>query len=103
MVFPIEHSYLYSKEIYMCNFSIGFTGSPQELINKAKTAVTNAGGNFNGDASQGAFSISTPAGKIGGNYTVSGQNFSVAVSEKPFFVSCGMIEAQLRKYLAETA
>lgn len=85
----------------MCNFSISFTGSAQELINKAKTAVINAGGNFSGDASQGTFAISTPAGKISGNYAVSGQDFSVAVSEKPFFVSCGMIEAQLRKYLSE--
>jgi len=96
-------SYLYHKEIVMCNFSISFTGSAQEIINKAKTAVTNAGGNFNGDASQGTFSIATPAGKISGSYTISGQDFSVAVSEKPFFVSCGIIEAQLRKYLSEAA
>jgi len=96
-------SYLYHKEICMCNFSISFTGSAEDLITKAKTAVNNAGGNFNGDASQGEFSISTPAGKISGNYTVSRQDFSVAISEKPFFVSCGMIEAQLRKYLTEAA
>ena len=87
----------------MCNFSISFTGSAEDLITKAKTAVGNAGGNFSGDASQGTFSISTPAGKISGNYTVSGQNFSVTVSEKPFFVSCEMIETQLRKYLSEAA
>jgi len=83
----------------MCNFSISFNGSAEELVNKATKAVAGAGGNLTGDTSRGDFSLSTPVGKIQGSYTVTGNDFNIAIAEKPFFVSCGQIEAQLRKYL----
>ena len=85
----------------MCQFSIPFEGDAIELTGKARTAITGAGGQFEGDDRVGQFSISTPVGKIAGKYTVSDdrQSLHVQIDDKPFFISCGQIEGQLKKSL----
>ena len=80
----------------MCQFAIPFTGSAIDLTDKAKTAITGAGGSFTGDETAGAFSISTPVGKIAGSYTVNDSALRVTIDDKPFFISCGQIENQLK-------
>jgi hypothetical protein len=85
----------------MCQFTIPFDGSAADLTGKARTAITGAGGNFEGDENVGQFSISTPVGKITGSYTVGDdrQALHVHIEDKPFFISCGQIEGQLKKSL----
>lgn len=85
----------------MCQFTISFEGSATDLTRKAKTAITGAGGNFEGDDGVGQFSIATPVGKIVGSYAVEAgsQALQVSISDKPFFISCGQIEGQLKKSL----
>ncbi|WP_256010168.1 hypothetical protein [Desertivirga xinjiangensis] len=85
-----------------CNFTIEFQGSADYLIQKAQSAIAQAGGTFNGDPSSGNFNISTPLGKVSGAYTVVGQGFNISIDDKPFLVGCGKIESTLREYLSKS-
>lgn len=82
-----------------CSFSIPFTQSPADVIEKAKNAITGAGGTFNGDVNQGSFRLSTPLGKVEGTYIINNQSLDVTVTDKPLFIGCGKIESELRKRL----
>ena len=82
-----------------CEFGIDFTGSAQDLIEKAEKAIQDAGGSFSGDTSSGSFSVPTPLGKINGKYTISGQTIHITITEKPLLVPCKMIENKLKEYL----
>lgn len=82
-----------------CNFSIDFTDSADILINKAQTAIVNAGGNFTGDVASGGFIIPTPIGKVTGSYAVEGQLFHIFIEDKPMFLSCNKLETELTKYV----
>lgn len=78
-----------------CNFSIDFTGSAQDVFNRAKAAVEKQGGSFTGDSSGGNFSINV-FGTISGTYTVSGQQLQISIEEKPMMIPCGAIESALK-------
>lgn len=86
-----------------CNFSIQFSGSPDDLALKARKAIMGAGGNFQGNASSGNFDVSTPLGSIRGNYVIEQPLIHVTIVSKPFLVSCSLIENQLRGYFANIA
>lgn len=81
------------------SFSVDFPGAAQDIIAKAKGAIEKAGGNFIGDEKKGDFSVPTPAGTIKGIYSITAQKFSVDITDKPFVVSGGMIESQVKKFL----
>jgi hypothetical protein len=79
-----------------CKFLIPFSGSPSEIVKKAKDTVEGNGGNFKGDDSFGMFNISAFGHTIKGNYTIQGQDLEIIVEEKPFLLSCSMIESFLK-------
>lgn len=78
-----------------CKFKIPFTGSLEQSLNKARTAVEGQGGIFSGDESSGNFEVSV-MGTIKGSYTVLGNELDIVIDSKPLFVSCGMIEGFLK-------
>ena len=78
-----------------CNFSIGFSGSADQVYQKAKSAVEKQGGSFSGDSSAGSFTINV-FGTISGTYTVSGQQLLISVEEKPMMIPCSAIENVLK-------
>ncbi len=82
-----------------CNISIDFSGDPEQLIASAEQAISGAGGSFFGNNSDGRFSIHSPLGKVSGTYMVEGQSFNISITDKPFLVSCGRIEDELRKQI----
>jgi len=84
-----------------CNFKVPFSGNAADIITKARGAIGGAGGNFNGDAATGSFDISTMAGDVRGSYTVNGNTLEVNITDKPMFLPCDMIEAQLKQYLTK--
>lgn len=86
-----------------CNFSIPFSSSPESLSIQAQKAIMGAGGTFQGDATAGNFGVSTPLGDIRGNYIIQQSVIMVTITTKPFLVSCGMIEKQLRGYFEALA
>jgi len=81
-----------------CNFSISFSGSPEEVLGKAKTAVEKQGGTFAGDTNSGDFSINV-FGTISGSYTVSGNQLNIVIDEKPLMIPCGAIENVLKNQM----
>lgn len=83
-----------------CNFSIPFQIPAIDVADKARHAIVNAGGNFQGDSNTGDFDVSTPLGAIRGSYSIQGSEIHVVIHAKPFLVSCGLIEKQLRGYFA---
>ena len=82
-----------------CNFSISFTGTPDEVYQKAKDAVEKQGGTFNGDSKSGNFSISV-FGTISGNYSVSGNQLDIVIEDKLIMIPCAAIENVLKSQIA---
>ena len=82
-----------------CNFSIPFSGSADEVYNKAKAAVEKQGGNFNGDNNSGSFSINV-FGAITGSYTVAGDQLQIVIEDKPMMIPCSAIENVLKSQIS---
>ena len=74
-----------------CNFSISFSGTAEQVYNKAKAAVEKQGGSFSGNASSGSFSINV-FGAISGSYSVSGNQLNIVIEDKPMMIPCGAID-----------
>lgn len=83
-----------------CNFSINFSGSAEEILNKAKTTVESQGGTFTGDANSGQFDVSILGNRIAGSYAVNGNQLQMNIDEKPMFIPCSTIESFLVKQLS---
>ncbi|HEY0733118.1 MAG TPA: hypothetical protein VGD33_11905 [Chitinophagaceae bacterium] len=79
-----------------CNFSIAFTGDPEQVLNNARSAVQGQGGNFSGDTNTGQFDVSFFGNTIAGSYSVSGQQLNIIIDSKPFMVPCSAIESFLK-------
>lgn len=80
----------------MCQFTIPYTGSADNLIGRARNEIQNAGGSFAGDMSHGNFEVKTPLGMVRGTYRMAENSISIAISKKPLLVSCSRIERELR-------
>ncbi len=83
-----------------CRFTFDFPGSAADLLSRIDNAIGGAGGSFQSRSNAGSFAIATPVGDFRGELTVSGQTVYVEVSEKPFLVSCRIIETKLREYIS---
>ena len=83
----------------MCDFTFPIQTSPDSLVEKMSKSITGIGGTFTGDTKTGQFSLSTPVGKITGSYALQDQSLQIHIEDKPFFLSCGQIEGQLKKAL----
>ena len=79
----------------MCQFNIPFPGDAENLITRAKQAIEGAGGAFTGNVTEGSFRAKTPIGSIQGSYQVEGQQILLAITKKPFLLSCSRIEKEL--------
>jgi hypothetical protein len=82
-----------------CKFNIPFSGNPDEILNKAKATIEKQGGNFTGDAQAGKFDVSAMGNSIAGSYTVNGNELSIVIDSKPFFIPCDMVEGFLKSKL----
>ncbi len=81
-----------------CRFKIPFSGSAEQVLNRARTAVEGQGGTFSGSEASGEFQVSV-MGTIKGTYIVMGNELDITIDSKPMFVSCGMIESFLKSKL----
>ena len=84
-----------------CNFNIPFSTPAFEIIAKAKSAIENQKGMFNGDETSGEFHVSVIGNNIKGNYTITGQVMNLVITQKPFFVPCSTIENLLLKEISK--
>lgn len=78
-----------------CNFSVPFTKSATDILDRAKQTIESQSGNFNGDETNGSFDVSVFGNTVKGSYTVEGQTLLIEITEKPFLVPCSMIESFL--------
>jgi hypothetical protein len=83
-----------------CTFTVPFSGDADTILNKAKTAVENQGGTFTGDNTKGSFHVSLLSNNVAGSYVVEGQELTLTITDKPFFVPCNTIESFLKSKLA---
>ena len=82
-----------------CNFTIPFTKSVTEILEKAKRTVESQGGNFTGDESAGNFDVSIFGNTVIGFYSVIGSELNIDITDKPFLVPCNIIENFLKNQL----
>jgi len=82
-----------------CNFSINFSGTPEDVYTKAKQAVEKQGGSFSGDSNSGNFSINV-FGTISGTYAVSGNALNITIEDKPMMIPCAAIENVLKSQIS---
>ena len=82
-----------------CNFTIPFTKSVSDILQKAKKTVESQGGNFTGDENSGNFDVSIFGNTVVGSYAVIGQELNIDITDKPFLVPCNMIENFLKSQL----
>ncbi len=82
-----------------CNFTIPFTKSVTEILEKAKKTVEAQNGNFTGDETKGNFDVSIFGNTVVGSYEVIDQSLNIDIIEKPFLVPCNMIENFLKSQL----
>jgi hypothetical protein len=83
-----------------CNFTLPFNESPLKAVEKARTAIEKQNGNFIGDETAGKFEVTIFGNTIKGHYNVTGQLLNLVITEKPFFVSCNIIENFLSKQIS---
>lgn len=83
-----------------CKFIIPFNEPALTAIEKARTAIENQNGIFNGDETSGDFKVTIFGNTIKGNYNVTGQVLNLVITEKPFFVPCSTIESFLLKQIS---
>ena len=84
----------------VCNFTIPFSGTAEELMEKTKDAIEKQGGNFSGNTRSGNFDVTVIGNSIAGSYTVDGNNLSFVIDKKPFFIPCETVESFLKSKLA---
>ena len=83
-----------------CNFSIPFSGSAEDIVQKARVMITRQGGTFTGDTSAGTIEVSAMGSTVKGSYTIVGSALDIVITSKPIFVPCGTIEGFLKGKLA---
>lgn len=82
-----------------CNFSIPFSGSPTNVLQKAQAAIQGQGGIFRGDDTSGNFELTVLGSAIRGSFNISGQEINVTIDSKPFMIPCSTIQSYLTKHL----
>lgn len=83
----------------MCTFDIAYSGSPDDLVSRARSMVEDAGGQFAGDASSGQYTVKLPLGEVRGEYRVRSGGLEFEITKKPMMVPCRAIESFLRDKL----
>jgi len=84
-----------------CELDLSIADDVAAAMERVRSAVLGAGGQFTGDALAGSFGLVTPIGAVRGRYAVSGQSVHISVDEKPVFLGCGMIEDRLKVALRD--
>ncbi|MEO5500547.1 MAG: hypothetical protein ABIR31_03805 [Ginsengibacter sp.] len=82
-----------------CKLNLPFSDPVEIAIEKARSAIENQNGLFEGNISNGHFEVTVFGNNIRGDYQVQGQTLQLEITDKPFFVPCSMIESFLVKYI----
>ena len=75
-----------------CVVTIDFTGTPDSVVTNIQTKVLANNGTFEGNDASGSFTVPVPTSHIDGSYNIIGQQITIEISNKPFFLTCGQIQ-----------
>ena len=84
-----------------CSFTLPVPGAPEDMYLQARSAILKQGGSVEGTSHNGSATLPTPAGPVSIDYTLGTSGLKVVVTDKPFLVSCSMIEDGMRKAIAQ--
>ena len=76
-----------------CTFTIDIRIPAPDVVSSVKNKVEAQGGSFNGDSAAGNFEVPLLGSRVIGSYSVTGQQMTVNISDKPFFISCNQIRS----------
>lgn len=80
------------------NFSVNI--SPKELIGRLRESSQEYQAELTGNDKNGTIKLELPfVGEFEGTYTFTGQQITVIITKRPFFVSPSICEMQIRKYI----
>jgi hypothetical protein len=86
-----------------CSFKMPFSVPVTELVENATNSIAKAGGSLTGDTVSGKFTVPTMLGDVAGTYSISGQEATFQINEKPMFLPCDLIEEKLGAMLGHKA
>lgn len=75
-------------------FTFPLTTTADDMLAQASKAAHDVGAVFQGDAAAGTFE----AGGVEGTYKVIGNEVSITIADKPFFVPWSMVEEKLKEF-----
>lgn len=85
----------------MAKISINYQKPFDKLIEKLQLLLKNEEGYLTCVNNAGNFQVKTPIGIFKGNYIYKNQVIFIDLQKKPFFISSGLIENEVKKYLIE--
>ena len=85
----------------MADLTIDFEmpGNAEDLYERLQKSMAENKGTLSGSIHEGTFLVPSPFGNIKGNYSVSGGQGQVIVTEKPFFLADSLVEDKFREAL----
>jgi hypothetical protein len=83
-----------------CTFDIPFTQEVNKMIQTVKESILKVEhASFEGNYSDGFFSLPTPLGHVKGKYKITNSIAHFSIEEKPMLVPCSLIESKLNGFL----
>lgn len=83
-----------------CTFEIPFTQDVNEMIQTIQQSILKVEhATFEGNNSNGLFSLPTPLGRVTGTYKITNSTAHFSIDEKPMLVPCSLIESKLNGFL----
>lgn len=83
----------------MCQFAIRHTTTPDAIYSRAQNAIRSAGGTLEGNTETGTFNLPVFGSAIVGRYRTTPEAIEIEITDKPFLVTCGLIQQQLEQRL----
>jgi len=83
-------------------FTIRISDEIEAVLKQVAQTLASGGGSLDGSTERGSFFGCTPIGRIRGEYLcLSLEEIKVTITDKPFLLTYGVIEAEIRKYFGE--
>lgn len=86
-----------------CQFTYRLQVPAAALLEQIQQLAQEYEGEIQGDEQAGRLRLPLFIGTIVGEYTIVGDELQLNITQKPFLVGCGTIDATIRKYLTALA
>jgi hypothetical protein len=83
----------------MCQFTYRLQVPVATVLEQIRQLAEQYQGEFHGDEHSGRIGLTLFLGSIAGTYTINGDELRLEITQKPFLLGCGAIDAVIRQYL----